>query len=51
MAGQPLVDTLFALKPGEVAVEPDLPKQNYYVMTLEKRDPVAFMALISRYGE
>ncbi len=50
MAGEPLLDTLFALKPGEVAIEPDLPKENYYVMTLEKRDPVAFMALMGPNG-
>ena len=49
-AGQPLIDGLFALKPGEVAVEPDQPQANYYVLTLEKRDPVSFMALMGPNG-
>ena len=50
MAGQPLVDTLFALKYGETKVEPDQPQENYYVMTLEKRNPVPFMALMGPNG-
>ena len=49
-AGPPLLDSLFALKPGEVAVEPDLPKTTYYVMTLDKRDPVSYMALMGPNG-
>jgi peptidyl-prolyl cis-trans isomerase D len=49
-AGQPLIDSLFALKPGEVAVEADLPQANYYVLALEKRDPVKFMALMGPNG-
>ena len=49
-AGQPLIDTLFALKPGEVAVEPDQPKSTYYVLTLQKRDPISFMALMGPNG-
>jgi hypothetical protein len=49
-AGQSLIDTLFALKPGEVAVEPDQPKSTYYVLTLQKRDPVSFMALMGPNG-
>jgi hypothetical protein len=50
LAGQPLIDALFALKPGEVAIETDLPQANYYVLTLEKRDPVSFMALMGPNG-
>jgi hypothetical protein len=50
MAGQPLLDTLFALKPGEVAIEPDQPRENYYVLTLDKRDPVPFMTLMGPNG-
>jgi hypothetical protein len=50
MAGQPLLDTLFALKHGEVAVEADQPQGTYYVMTLEKRDAVPFMALMGPNG-
>lgn len=49
-AGQPLIDSLFALKPGDVAVEADQPRENYYVMALEKREPVAFMALMGPNG-
>jgi hypothetical protein len=49
-AGPALIDSLFALKPGEVAVEPDLPKSTYYVMTLDRRDPVSFMALMGPNG-
>ena len=49
-AGQPLIDSLFALKPGEVAVEADLPLANYYVLALEKREPVKFMALMGPNG-
>ena len=49
-AGQPLIDALFGLKPGEVAVEPDQPKSTYYVLTLQKRDPVSFMALMGPNG-
>jgi hypothetical protein len=50
MAGQTLVDALFDLKPGEVAVEADQPQENYYVMALDKRDPVPFMALMGPNG-
>ena len=50
MAGETLLDSLFALKPGEVAVEADQPQENYYVLTLDKRDPVPFMALMGPNG-
>ena len=33
-----------------MAVEPDQPKSTYYVLTLEKRDPVSFMALMGPNG-
>ena len=49
-AGPALIDGLFALKPGEVAVDSDLPKSTYYIMTLEKRDPVSYMALMGPNG-
>ena len=49
-ASPALIETLFALKPGEVAVEPDLPKTTYYVLTLEKRDPISYMALMGPDG-
>ncbi|WP_435010105.1 hypothetical protein P12x_001332 [Tundrisphaera lichenicola] len=49
-AGEPLVDTLFGLKPGEVVVQPDQPETTYYAMTLEKRDPVSFESLMGPNG-
>jgi hypothetical protein len=49
-ASPALIETLFALKPGEVAIEPDLPKTTYYVLTLEKRDPISYMALMGPDG-
>ena len=50
MAGQTLLDSLFALKPGEVSVEADQPRENYYILTLDKRDPVPFLALMGPNG-
>ncbi len=49
-AGPTLIESLFALKPGQVAVDSDLPRSTYYVMTLEKRDPVSYMALMGPNG-
>jgi hypothetical protein len=49
-ASPALIDALFALKPGDVAVEPDLPKSTYYVLTLDKREPVSYMALMGPNG-
>ena len=57
-AGQELADTLFGLKAGEVAVSPDLPQKTFYVMSLNRREPVSFATLFgpggslsSYYGE
>jgi hypothetical protein len=44
-ASDSLRDDLFGLKPGEVAVNVDLPKLTYYVMTLDHRDPAPFSGL------
>ncbi len=49
-AGPNLLDALFALKAGEVAVAPDLPETSFYVMTLDKRHPVSYMALMGPSG-
>jgi len=49
-AGQALIDAMFALKPGEVAVEPDRPKSTYYALALEKREPVSYAALMGPNG-
>ncbi len=49
-AGQALIDALFALKAGEVDVQPDLSQSTYYAMTLEGRDPVTYTALMGPGG-
>ena len=49
-AGPNLLDALFALKAGEVAVAPDLPETSFYVMTLDRRQPVSYMALMGPTG-
>ena len=49
-AGPALIDAMFALKPGETAVEPDKPVKTYYALALEKRDPVSYMALMGPTG-
>jgi len=50
MAGEKLLDTLFGLKQGDVMVESDLPQSNYYVMTLDRRTPVPYAALLGPNG-
>lgn len=49
-AGPALIDALFALRPGEVAVRPDLPEATYYAMALDHRDPVSYQALMGPNG-
>jgi peptidyl-prolyl cis-trans isomerase D len=49
-AGPAILDALFALKPGDVAVETDLSQSTYYVMTLEKRQPVSYQSLMGPNG-
>ena len=49
-AGPKLLDALFALKPGAVAVEPDQPETSFYVMTLDHKTPVRYMALMGPSG-
>jgi hypothetical protein len=49
-AGKSLVDTLFDLKAGQVAVATDLPQKSYYVMALDRRDPANFATLFGPNG-
>ncbi len=49
-AGSTLIDAMFGLKPGSVAVEPDGPEKAYYVVAIEKRDPIAYSALMGPNG-
>jgi len=44
-ASDSLREALFDLKPGQVAVEADVPKSTYYVMTLDNREPASFSGL------
>ena len=50
-ASPKLLDELFALKPGAVAVEPDRPETTFYVMTLDHRKPASFAALMGPAGD
>lgn len=49
-AGKSLRDALFALQPGEVVVEPNAPKNTYYVMTLAQRSSPDLKSLFSPFG-
>jgi hypothetical protein len=49
-ASPAFMDALFALKPGEVVVEPDLPESTYYVVALENRQPVPYQILMGQNG-
>ena len=49
-AGPKLLDELFALRPGAVAVEPDLPETTFYVMTVVDRKPASYAALMGPTG-
>jgi hypothetical protein len=49
-ASPELMDALFALKPGDVAVESDLPQSTYYILTLESRQPVTYQSLMGPNG-
>ena len=49
-AGEPLIDAMFGLKPGDVAVEPDEPETTYYVLTLDRRSPVSYQSLMGPMG-
>ena len=49
-AGPVLIDALFALRPGQVAVEPNQPETAYFVATLDRRDVVPFSALMGPLG-
>ncbi|MDX2038579.1 MAG: SurA N-terminal domain-containing protein [Isosphaeraceae bacterium] len=45
MAGDALRDALFELTPGAVMLEPNQPKDTYYVATLARRDPMTYASL------
>jgi peptidyl-prolyl cis-trans isomerase D len=49
-AGDALRSAIFDLKPGDVAVQPDAPKSNYYVVTLDRREPATFSGLYGPLG-
>ncbi len=49
-AGPELLDAMFALKAGEVAVAPDRPETSFFVMTLDQRQPISYMALMGPTG-
>ncbi len=49
-AGPALIDAIFALKPGQVAVQSDRPEASYYAIALEKRDPIRYAALMGPNG-
>ena len=49
-ASEALRETLFSLKPGEVAVEANGPKSVYYVLTLANRNPADLNGLFSPVG-
>ncbi len=49
-AGPALIDAIFALKPGQVAVQSDRPEASYYAIALEKRDPISYSALMGPNG-
>lgn len=49
-ASPALHKALFALEPGKVAVEPNLSKTVYYVLTLNERTPVDLAGLYSPFG-
>jgi peptidyl-prolyl cis-trans isomerase D len=44
-AGEAFRDAYFGLQPGSVEVAPNQPRTIYYVMTLDRREPVTFSAL------
>ena len=41
----------FGLQPGSVEVAPNQPKTNYYVLTLDRRDPATFASLYAPNGD
>ncbi len=49
-AGTAILDSMFSLRPGDVAVETDLPQSTYYVIALEQRQPVTYQSLMGPTG-
>ncbi|WP_165249864.1 hypothetical protein [Paludisphaera soli] len=50
-AGDSFRDAYFGVKAGETAVAADEPKAHYYVIALDRREPVAFTQLYAPNGE
>ncbi len=49
-AGEALRDALFGLEQGQVAVAPDEPMSAYYVLALDRRNPVGYTSLYAPTG-
>jgi hypothetical protein len=50
-AGDEFRNAFFQLEPGKVTVAPNLPKTDYYVLTLDKREPATFASLFAPNGD
>lgn len=51
LAGDSFRDAYFGLQPGVPTVAPNEPKTNYFVMTLDRREPATFAKLYAPYGD
>jgi len=51
LAGDEFRDAYFGIQPGEAAVAPNQPKTEYYVITLDRREPASFAELYAPTGE
>jgi len=51
LAGDEFRDAYFDIQPGEAEVAPNEPKTEYYVITLDRREPASFAALYAPTGE
>jgi peptidyl-prolyl cis-trans isomerase D len=50
-AGEAFRDAFFSLQPGAVETAPDQARSVYYVMTLDRHEPVRFTALYAPNGD
>jgi len=51
LAGDEFRDAYFDIQPGEAEVAPNEPKTEYYVITLDRREPASLAALYAPTGE
>jgi len=51
LAGDEFRDAYFGIQPGEAAVAPNEPKTEYFVITLDRREPASFAELYAPTGE